>query len=198
MTVHVRSIAALVGLLALSACASLSPMALTKLVGLDPLEIAPEQMSVAAVMPVPLRLRTGDVVLSFVMDAPAPYGPVNETLPLEIVAGDNASGVSASPSFERIQIARVAQADVARLAAAQAKARAFRATGRKDGNGSISVKITGGCRDGAINRGPLTAELYMRSKPDEQYFPLMSSVNLRKLLSDEAIEKLPLCEEIRS
>ena len=150
MTIHIRSIVALSGLIALTACASLSPMSLTKLVGLNPLDIAPEQMSVAAVMPVPLRLRTGDVVLHFAMDAPAPYGPVNETLPLEIVAGDNAPGVSASPSFERIQVARVAQADVARLAAAQAKARAFQATGRKDGHGSISVTISGGCRDGAI------------------------------------------------
>lgn len=192
MTIHIRSIAALAGLIALSACASLNPMALTKLVGLNPLEIPPEQMSVAAVMPVPLKLRTGDVVLHFAMDAPAPYGPVNETLPLEIVAGDNAPGVAASPSFERIQVARVAQADVARLAAAQAKARAFQATGRKDGKGSISVTISGGCRDGAINRGALVAELYMRSKPDEQYF-LMSSLDLRKLLPEEAIAKLPMC-----
>lgn len=192
MTIHIRSIVALSGLIALTACASLSPMALTKLVGLNPLDIAPEQMSVAAVMPVPLKLRTGDVVLHFAMDAPAPYGPANETLPLEIVAGDNAPGVSASPSFERIQVARVAQADVARLAAAQAKARAFQATGRKDGHGSISVTISGGCRDGAINPGALVAELYMRSKPDEDYFR-MSSVNLRKLLPADAIAKLPMC-----
>lgn len=192
MTIHIRSIVALSGLIALTACASLSPMALTKLVGLNPLDIAPEQMSVAAVMPVPLKLRTGDVVLHFAMDAPAPYGPVNETLPLEIVAGDNAPGVSASPSFERIQVARIAQADVARLAAAQAKARAFQATGRKDGHGSISVTISGGCRDGAINPGALVAELYMRSKPDEDYFR-MSSVNLRKLLPAAAIAKLPMC-----
>ncbi|MCX8567430.1 MULTISPECIES: hypothetical protein [Hyphomicrobiales] len=192
MTIHIRSIVALSGLIALTACASLSPMALTKLVGLNPLDIAPEQMSVAAVMPVPLKLRTGDVVLHFAMDAPAPYGPVNETLPLEIVAGDNAPGVSASPSFERIQVARIAQADVARLAAAQAKARAFQATGRKDGHGSISVTISGGCRDGAINPGALVAELYMRSKPDEDYFR-MSSVNLRKLLPADAIAKLPMC-----
>jgi hypothetical protein len=196
MTVHIRSIAALAGLMALSACASLNPMALTKLAGLDPLGIAPEQMSVAAVMPVPLRLRTGDVVLHFVMDAPAPYGPIDEKLPLEIVASDNAPGVSASPSFERIQVARVAEPDRARLAAAQAKARAFKATGRKDGKGSISVTITGGCRDGAVNPGALTAEIYMRSKVDETYFRV-SSVDLRKLLPEDVLAKLPLCEDAK-
>ncbi|MBE1204706.1 hypothetical protein [Aminobacter carboxidus] len=197
MTIHKRSIAALAGLLALSACGSLNPMALTKLAGLSPLEIAPEQISVAAVMPIPLRLRTGDVVLHFVMDAPAPYGPIDEKLPLEIVAGENAPGVSASPSFERIQVARVAAADRARLAAAQAKARAFKATGRKDGKGSISVTIAGGCRDGAVNPGALSAEIYMRSKIEEQYFRL-SSVNLRKLLSEDALAKLPLCEDAKA
>ncbi|MBB6465486.1 hypothetical protein HNQ96_001344 [Aminobacter lissarensis] len=196
MTIHKRSIAALAGLLALSACGSLNPMALTKLAGLSPLEIAPEQISVAAVMPIPLRLRTGDVVLHFVMDAPAPYGPIDEKLPLEIVAGDNAPGVSASPSFERIQVARVAAADRARLAAAQAKARAFKATGRKDGKGSISVTIAGGCRDGAVNPGALSAEIYMRSNLDEQYFQL-SSVNLRKLLPEDALARLPLCEDAK-
>lgn len=192
MTIHIRSIVALAGMIGLTACASLNPIALTRLAGLDPLKIAPEQMSVAAVMPVPLKLRTGDVVLHFVLDAPAPYGPINETLPLEIVAGDNAPGVTASPSFERIQVARIAQVDVARLAAAQAKARAFQATGRKDGKGSISVTVAGGCRDGAINPGALNIELFMRSKPDEHYFA-MSSINLRKLLPQDAIAKLPAC-----
>jgi len=193
MTIRVRSIAAVAGLIGLTACGSLSPLALTKLAGIDPLQLAPEQMSVAAVMPVPLKLRSGDVVLHFKLDAPAPYGPIDETLPLEIVTGDNAPGVSASPSFERIQVARVAEADVARLTAAQAKARAFKATGRKDGSGSISVTVKGGCRDGAINPGALAIELFMRSKPDEQYFRL-SSIDLRKLLPNDAIAKLPLCQ----
>jgi hypothetical protein len=195
MTFHTRTIAALAGVAALSACASLSPMALTRLAGLDPLEIEPAQISVAAVMPVPLRLRTGDVVLTFVMDAPPPYGPVNEQLLLEIVASERAPGVPISPSFERVQTARVAKADLARLAAAQAKARAFRETGRKDGKGSISVSIVGGCRDGAINRGQLIAEIYTRTKASEQYFPLVKSLNLGKLLSEDAIGKIPVCEE---
>ena len=39
--------------------------------------------------------------------------------------------------------------------------------------------IAGGCRDGATNRSLLMAEIYMHSKAGEQYFPLMSSVNLR-------------------
>lgn len=197
MSHQVRFTSALIGFFALSACASLNPTALNRLAGLDPLDVAPDQVSVAAVMPVPLKLRTGDVVLHFAMDAPAPYGPIDEMLPLEIVAGENAVGVPASPSFERIQIARVAEADRARLVAAQAKARAFAATGGKNDGGSLTVTIAGGCRDGAINPGALTVEIFMRTKLDEKYFRV-SSVNLRKLLPEDALAKLPPCGDASS
>jgi hypothetical protein len=198
MNIRYPAFAPVLGIMMLSACASLSPTAMVKLAGTDPLTVDPEKLSVAAVMPVPLKLRTGDVVLSFVLDAPAPYGPVNETIPLEIIAGERTAGVPASPSFERVQIARVAQADVARLAAAQAKARAFRETGRKDGKGSISVTITGGCRDGRIGDAAMVASIFMRSAPDEKYFPLVSSVNLRKLVGEAAVQNIPLCDGVKS
>lgn len=181
----------------MSACASLSPTAVNKLAGLDPLEVAADQVSVAAVMPVPLKLRTGDVMLHFAMDASAPLGPIDEKLPLEIVNGEYAAGVPASPSFERIQIARVARADVARLVAAQAKARAVAASGRNGGGGSLTVTIAGGCRDGTINPGALAVDIYMRTKPDEEYFRV-SSMNLRKLLPEDALAKLPPCEAAAS
>lgn len=187
-----KSISALVGFFALPACASLGPVAMTRLASLDPLEIAPEHVSVAVVMPVPLRLRTGDVVLHFTMDTPASLGPIDEKLPLEIVAGEGAAGVPASPSFERIQIARVAQADLPRLTAAQARARAFKATGGESGGG-ITATIAGGCRDGAINPGALDIEIFMRSKADERYFRV-SSIDLRKLLPESALAALPACE----
>lgn len=192
MSVEMRSFSALVGLFALSACASLGPVAMTRLASLDPLEIAPEQVSVAVVMPVPLRLRTGDVLLHFTVNMPAPFGPIDEKLPLEIIAGEGAAGVPASPSFERIQIARVAEADLPRLAAAQARARAFKATGGK-GEGGVTVSVTGGCRDGAINPGALEIEIFMRSKADERYFRV-SSIDLRKLLPESALAALPSCE----
>lgn len=197
MSLHLRSTSLLAGLLTLSACASLSPTAANRLAGLDPLEVAADRVSVAAVMPVPLRLRTGDVVLHFAMDASAPYGPIDEKLPLEIVNGENAPGVPASPSFERIQIARVAKADVPRLIAAQGKARAVAAAGRNNGGGSLSVTVGGGCRDGVINPGALVVDIYMRTKPDERYFRV-SHLNLRKLLPEDALAKIPLCDDVAS
>lgn len=194
MKIHIPAILSAAGIVILSASATLGASA-TKLAGMDPLAIDADKLSFAAVMPVPLKLRTGDVVLSFVVNAPAPYGPVKEIIPLEITAGGKAPGVTASPSFERVQIARVAKADLARLSAAQAKARAFRATGRKDGKGSISISIIGGCRDGIIGDGPLVAALYLRSASEDQYVPLVASVDLETMVKDAAIGKRPVCAD---
>lgn len=179
--------------LVVAGCASITPTALVKLASMDPLATDPAVLGIAAVMPASLKLRSGDVVLDFSMEAPAPYGSVHEVVPLEIVDGDATPGVIASPSFEHIQQARVARADVERLSAGLAKARAFRATGRRDGKGSIAVTIKGGCRAGAVGNGPLIAAIHMRSKPGEKFFPLTSSIDLRKLLGDAAIAKLPAC-----
>ncbi len=175
-------------------CASIMPSALLKLAAMDPLAADPAVLSIAAVMPAALKLRTGDVFLELSLNAPAPYGPVHEVVPLEIVDGGRMPGIVASPRFEHVQQARVATADVERLSAALAKARAYRATGARDGKGSISVTIRGGCRAGAISGGSLTAAIYMRLKPDEKVFPVTTALDLRKLLGDEAVGRLPACK----
>ncbi len=184
----------LVVALAVGGCASVAPSALFKLAALDPLSADPEVLAIAAVMPAALKLRTGDVVLDFSFQPPAPGGSVHEAVPLEIVDGDKATGVVASPSFEHVQQARVAAKDVERLAAGLAKARAYRETGRRDGKGSISVTIKGGCRAGATRDGSLTAAIYMRVKPGEKFFPLTTAINLRELLGNDAIARLPACQ----
>ncbi|MBN9232509.1 MULTISPECIES: hypothetical protein [Phyllobacteriaceae] len=193
MIKHVFRVSALVAALLAAGCASITPSALVRLATMDPLAADPAVLSVAAVMPAALKLRNADVVLDFSLEAPAPYGPVHEVVPLEIVDGDATPGVVASPTFEHIQQARIARADVERLSAGLAKARAFRATGRSDGKGSITVTIKGGCRAGAVGNGPLIAAIHMRSKPGEKFFPLTTSIDLRKLLGDAAIAMLPAC-----
>lgn len=190
---HVFRFGVSVAALVAAGCASITPSALVRLASMDPLAADPAVLGIAAVMPASLKLRNGDVVLDFSMEAPAPYGPVHEVVPLEIVDGGATPGVIASPSFEHIQQARIARADVDRLSAGLAKARAFRATGRRDGKGSITVTIRGGCRAGAVGGGPLVAAIHMRSKPGEKFFPLTTSIDLRKLLGDAAIAKLPAC-----
>ena len=177
---------------ALSACASLDPTTISKLAALDIMTTDPSRLSVAAVMPAPIRLRTGDVVLHLAYEAPAPYGPIDETIALAVNAGEGAPGIVAKPGVERIQTARIATADIPRLKAALAKAAAFRETGGH-GKGSLSVTITGGCRDGALKNTPLIAAIYMRTTPDEPYFPLVASLDFRKVVGEAALAKLPPC-----
>jgi len=179
--------------LSVSGCASVTPSALLKLAAMDPLSADPKVLAIAAVMPAALKLRTGDVVLDISLQAPAPFGPVHETVLLEIVDGDKAPGVAASPSFEHIQQARVAGKDVERLAAGLAKARAYRETGQRGGKGSISVTIKGGCRAGAVHDGPLTAAIYMRLKPGERFFPVTTAIDLRALFGKDGIARFPVC-----
>lgn len=184
---------ALIATLTVAGCASVTPSALLKLAAMDPLSADPKELGVAAVMPAALSLRTGDVVLELSLNAPAPYGPVHEVVPLEIVDASKAPGVAASPSFEHIQQAKVMAGDVERLSAGLAKARAYRATGQRGGKGSISVRIKGGCRAGAIHDGSLTAAIYMRIKPGEKFFPLTTAIDLRALLGNDVLAKLPAC-----
>lgn len=184
-----------VAALSVVGCASVAPSALLRLAATDPLSADPKVLGIVAVVPAALKLRIGDVVLDFSLSAPAPYGPVHEVVPLEIVDGDKTPGVVASPSFEHIQQARVAAKDVERLAAGLAKARAYRETGQRGGKGSISVTVKGGCRAGAVHDGPLTAAIYMRLKPGEKFFPLMTAVDLRALLGNDAIAKFPACPD---
>lgn len=167
---------------------------MAKLAGIDMLTADPAGLSVAVVMPVPLRLRTGDVVLSFDFDGPAPYGPVAETLALEIVDGGEAPGVPVSSRFERLQLARVADADMERLVAAQAKVRSYRQDGGRAGKGSLSVRVTGACRDGALGEQPLIGAIYMRTDPQEPYFAMMRSLNLTAQAGSEVLSRLEPCD----
>lgn len=180
--------------IALSACASMSPTTLTKLAKLDVLTIRPGNLSVAAVMPVPLRLRTGDIVLRFALDAPPPYGPVDETMRLVVASAEEAPGIGSRSGFERVQVAHIAPADLARLEAAQTRAAAHRKSGSRGGKGSLSVAIVGGCRDGELTQSPLIAAIYLRTSPSEKYFPLVASLDIRKTVGDDAtLAKLPPC-----
>lgn len=179
--------------LTLSGCGSMTPAAMAKLSGLDPMSVEPGHLAVAAIMPVPLRLRTGDAVLKVKSDAPAPYGPIDLTLPLEIIAGESAPGVSANAATERVQIGRIAQADLEKLKSAQMRIKGYQASGKSGAKGSFTVGIQGGCKDGAIGEGPLIAAIAMRTAPGEDFFPMLKSVDLRKLAGEEALAKLPAC-----
>jgi len=182
--------AATVALTALLAgCASLAPGAVTQLAALDPLTADPQALRLAAVMPVPTRLRSGDVVLRVSLDQPD--GAIDESFALAVDGPAEAPGVVVNAGSERLQILKVAPDDLARLRAAQLRARENKAAG---GHGRLGVTIRGGCKDGPIGDGPLIAAVLMRTSEGADYFPVMRSVNLRTLAGEAAIAALPYCD----
>lgn len=184
--------ASLLSALLLSGCASLAPGAVGQLARLDPMTADPATISLVAVMPVPTRLRTGDVVMQVKLDAPMPGGPIDEEFGLEVVDGA-APGVVTTGEFERVQQLRLAGTDVARLAEAQQRVRSYRASGGRRGSGELGVGIAGGCLDGPLGDGALLATVYMRTTADGEYFPLLRSVDLRRQVGNAVLAKLPSC-----
>lgn len=187
-----RSAAAVAGILALAGCASLAPGAAGMLAGLDPLSADPAALSLAAVMPVPTRLRNGDVAMTVTVDAPAPLGRIEETYRFDVADGRGTGGVVVNAGTERAHALALSAESVGRLRALQAKVRAAKASG-VHGRGGFTVGISGGCLDGPLGDGPLIAQVFMRTETGGAYFPLLKSVDLRKLAGEEALARLPAC-----
>ncbi|MBK8456527.1 MAG: hypothetical protein IPL47_04925 [Phyllobacteriaceae bacterium] len=186
------SIFAVAGHLALAGCASLAPGAVSRLSGLDPLLADPSVLSLAAVMPVPTKLRDGDVIMTISVSAPAPLGAIEETFLFDVTEAGDTPGIIVNAGTERLHKLVLTGEDAGRMRAVQAKIKAAKAAGIH-GQGKFSVGIKGGCLDGRLGDGPLIAAVFMRTQTAEDYFPLLKSVDLRKMAGEEAIARLPAC-----
>jgi hypothetical protein len=181
-------------LFSLASCASVNPVGLAKLAAMNPLTTEPSQLSVAARLPDSLKLRTGDLIMVIETEGAAGPDKIEETFLLEVKeakAGD--AGVIVPESGERLQTARVAIADLARLTAAQGKARALKAGGGTRGKGSISVAVQGGCKTGEPSAGPLMLNIFMETEKDGGWFPVVSDYDMRKSFGDDVIAKIVPC-----
>lgn len=181
-------------LLGLSACASVNPVGLAKLAAMDPLSADPEQISVAARLPESLKLRTGDLMM--VVKTKETSGPdaINETFLLtveEAAPGD--AGLVMPENGERLQTARVAPADIERLRATQAKARALKAAGEGNGKGSLTVSAKGGCKTSEFGDAELVLNLFMQTETDGEWFPVVNALDLRRALGEKMLAKIPAC-----
>jgi hypothetical protein len=181
-------------LLSVTACASVNPVGLAKLAALDPLSADPAQISVAARLPLALKLRTGDLIMVIKSDSTEAPDKIDETFFLEVAdAAPGDAGPIAPEAGERLQTARVAAGDMARLQATQSKARALKAAGSSKGKGSLSVAAKGGCTITELGSGPLVMNLFMKTDPSEGFYPIVSNFDLRKQLGNELLAKLEPC-----
>jgi hypothetical protein len=183
-----------IALLSLTACASVNPVGLAKLAALDPLSADPAQIAVAARLPLALKLRTGDLTL--VINTEGAEGPdrIDETFYLDVAdAAPGGAGVIIAEAGERLQTARIAPADIARLQKAQSRARALEASGKSRNKGSLSVAAKGGCKSADLGSGPLVMNLFMKTGDASGYYPVVSNFDLRKQFGDELLAKLEPC-----
>jgi hypothetical protein len=182
-------------LLSLTACASVNPAGLARLAALDPLSADPAQITVAARLPLALKLRTGDLIMVIKTEGAERTDKIGETFFLEVADADSGdAGVIAPEAGERLQTARIAPADVARLQAAQSKARAIKAAGKRQGRGSLSVAVKGGCKAAELGEGPLVMNLFMKTDNEAGYYPVVSNFELRKQFGDDLLAKLEPCK----
>jgi hypothetical protein len=184
-----------IALLSLTACASVNPVGLARLAALDPLSADPAQITVAARLPLALKLRTGDLILVIKTDVAEGPDKIGETFHLEVAdAAPGDAGVIAPEAGERLQTARIAPADMARLKATQSRARAVKAAGGNRGKGSLSVAAKGGCKTAETAQGPLIMNLFMKTDESAGFYPIVSSFDLRKQFGDDLLAKLEPCK----
>ncbi len=178
----------------LTGCASVNPVALARLASFDPLSADPAAISVAVVAPKSIRLRDGDATLKLALDAANPKWRFDETIELEVAVLAGAEGIAHDPARETLTMARIGEADLARMRAAQQKALAHKATGEGKGKGSISVGVGGGCTIAPLPEGPLAVSIYMRTDPAGDYFQLVGGQDLRKLAGGKLVDNIKPCE----
>jgi hypothetical protein len=186
--------ALIAALFSLVSCASVNPIGLARLAAMDPLATDPAQLAVAARLPEALKLRTGDLVMTVKTDGATGADAIDETFLLDVKeAKAGEAGVIVPQADERLQTARVAEPDIARLRATQAKARTIKAAGGKKGSGAISINVRGGCKTGELPAGPLNLNIFMESGKGGGWFPVVSNLELRKALGAEVIAKIEAC-----
>ncbi|MEZ5557112.1 MAG: hypothetical protein R3E86_00985 [Pseudomonadales bacterium] len=159
----------------LSGCASLSPAGLIAAARLDPLETDPADLAVAAVVPLELRLRDGDVTLLFSYAPSGDDAAVDELFALRLVEPADPATLGLN-SNERAYVADIAPEDRDRLRRAQATVRRYRAMG-DDGSGTLALDLRGACFVGPRpDRLPFRG--FLRTNRDDRFVQLVWRRNL--------------------
>ncbi|WMS45314.1 hypothetical protein RDV64_23555 (plasmid) [Acuticoccus sp. MNP-M23] len=172
---------ALLGILAMAACTSITPGGLVAASRLDPLNTPPGEIGVALSVPDAVRLTSADATLriAFREDGAGSTTLVEETVPL-MLTRDDAGLVSGAQAGETVYIAGLSPDDADRFAQAQADIRDARARGIA-GSGSLSVSITGGCFVGARPE-TLPTRSWLRTSPSGGFVPLTRRVDAARVV----------------
>lgn len=166
-----RTLATLAIVATASACGTMNPAGLVAASRLDPLNTPPSEISVAVGVPETLRLEDGDAEfrIAFRGGSAASTIMLEEVAPLSLsVAGSE--GPRPSTSGETVYIARIAPEDAGRISAVQQEIRDLRAAGT-DGDGSLTVRVVGGCFVGARPE-VISVSTWLQTDPSDGFVQL--------------------------
>ena len=177
-----------------SGCAGMAPSTAMHLASFDPLRADPAGISVALVLPDSLLLRDNDVVLTLKQQDKATSTTTEQSFLLKVIdAGSNpVDGVEVKPD-QRLQLAKASVADVERLRNWQAAAQKQHSDNPNDSDGGLTIALRGGCTTRPVGKSPLIASVFIRTEKTSRYYRLYNNMDLRKMLGDAVIAKVPPC-----
>ncbi|KQU98228.1 hypothetical protein ASD02_02420 [Ensifer sp. Root1252] len=178
----------------LAACAALNVGSFEKLSGVDPLTSDPAELRVALLVPEALSLRRGDATLGISWKADG--APLDtHRFALQIQSGNvGAPGLTEGMrEGQTLYVLTLTPADAERLRDMQEKIAATKGTEAK-GRGSLTVGFSGGCWSGAFPADQkVTVDAWIRTRSDENYFQLLSGLDLMDMLRQSGVKALPAC-----
>jgi hypothetical protein len=176
---------------ALAACAALNVGSIDAVTKRDPTTADPADLRVAIIVPKELVLRRGDATLGL-SRREAGLDTENLAWSLDVQAGgaSDRSVKDSVSSGEALYVLALTGADAVRLREFQRKS----AAGKPAERGSLSVNFSGGCWRGPFPAGrKVTINLWMQTAPGADYFPVLSNLDLMRVLSQAKVTALPAC-----
>ena len=186
----------LLGAAMLSACMATSPRALYELSTFDPFRADPDHVAIAVKTSRNLLLQRGDLELRIAFAAEDETHAFDETFVLAVT--DGSTGVTLNQKIkpeDHVLTATIAPEDKARFETTQRRALG---ADSKDGEGTLSVTVKGGCRTGSLDAETLFVRSYMRTKAGGSFFPLTGEIELKELLGGKSPAGIPPCKDIPS
>ncbi|MEM7733085.1 MAG: hypothetical protein AAF280_09915 [Pseudomonadota bacterium] len=183
---------ALLILLSLIACSSVTPAGLIAASRLDPLDSDANQIAIAVGVPNGLQLSDGDAQFQISFQSAAQA--IVQTVPLRIRYATS-TGPAPDDESQTVYVADFSPENAAIITSAQSRIKALKAAG-VDGKGSISISVVGGC---VASKPPpeLPVSTWLRTKPDRAFVRLTRLRNMLHHLpasqSQEFMDNLRVC-----
>lgn len=187
-------VALLVGLSGLPACSAMSPGSDVGLHSLSPFEVPASDIRIAIIAPEELVLRPGGMVMT-VGWQPSSGSSRSGDYELEVLSGNAAAPHLASrlKAGQRLYVLRLTDSDATAILSLQREVEIAK-TRRIRGRGVVSVAFRDLCWRGPVSSKQfLPLDVYMRTQAGDEWFPLMTNVNLRSILGSAGLGTLSRC-----